>query len=246
MSRHHCQGPPEMGQEPNLRPHHRHRDRSQSRLSPQGRHQAIPNWLPHREVLRRLAEASRPHRPRSPLHAQSLYPLKWDLGLPDGFEKVLVPKYPDCFRFVKASDGVTRLKVIHCPDEFAVSALQRSKEGGDVGDEYRQFKRGQTVLAFPMSFPRGYGAPKKVRAWMEEFQKLPYISPYEDSRQIDPNSDLMEKRVVGVLHELLSLTIHKKTKRNYVRIIREELNLPHKFTRIFTRCEYAVSARYVA
>ncbi|PRQ44398.1 putative plant organelle RNA recognition domain-containing protein [Rosa chinensis] len=169
------------------------------------------------------------------LPLQSLYPLKWDLGLPDGFEKVLVPKYPDCFRFVKASDGVTRLKVIHCPDEYAVSALQRSKEGGDVGDEYRQFKRGQTVLAFPMSFPRGYGAQKKVRAWMEEFQKLPYISPYEDSRHIDPNSDLMEKRVVGVLHELLSLTIHKKTKRNYLRIIREELNLPHKFTRIFTR-----------
>lgn len=79
------------------------------------------------------------------------------------------------------------------------------------------------------------GLQKKVKTWMEEFQKLPYISPYEDSRKIDPNSDLMEKRVVGVLHEMLSLTIHKKTKRNYLRSLREELNLPHKFTRIFTR-----------
>jgi len=34
---------------------------------------------------------------------------------------------------------------------------------------------------------------------------------------------------------MLSLTIHKKTKRNYLRSVREELNLPHKFTRIFTR-----------
>lgn len=89
-------------------------------------------------------------------------------------------------------------------------------------------------MAFPMNFPRGYGAQKKVRAWMEEFQKLPYISPYEDARQIDPNSDLMEKRAVGVLHEVLSLTIHK-TKRNYLRSLREELNLPQKFTRLFTR-----------
>lgn len=70
---------------------------------------------------------------------------------------------------------------------------------------------------------------------MEEFQKLPYISPYEDSRHIDPNSELMEKRAVGVLHEFLSLTIHKKTKRNYLRSLREELNIPHKFTRLFTR-----------
>lgn len=70
---------------------------------------------------------------------------------------------------------------------------------------------------------------------MDEFHRLPYISPYVDPTGIDPESDLMEKRVVGVLHELLSLTIHKKTKRNYIRKLREELVLPHKFTRIFTR-----------
>ncbi|XVF75975.1 hypothetical protein PTKIN_Ptkin13bG0230600 [Pterospermum kingtungense] len=166
---------------------------------------------------------------------QSLYPLKWDLGLPDNFEKVLIPKYPDHFSFVKAPTGVAALLLVKWRDEYAVSALERSNEGGDTGDEYRQFKRGQTTLAFPMNFPRGYGAQKKVRAWMEEFQKLPYISPYEDSRHIDPNSELMEKRAVGVLHEFLSLTIHKKTKRNYLRSLREELNIPHKFTRLFTR-----------
>jgi hypothetical protein len=86
-----------------------------------------------------------------------------------------------------------------------------------------------------MSFPRGYGAQKKVKAWMDEFQKLPYISPYDDPSNIDPESDLMEKRAVAVLHELLSLTIHKKTKRNYLRSMRAELNIPHKFTRLFTR-----------
>lgn len=97
------------------------------------------------------------------------------------------------------------------------------------------YKRGKAALQFPMSFPRGYGAQKKVKEWMDEFQKLPYISPYEDSRGIDPNSELMEKRVVGVLHEFLGLTIYKKTKRNYLRSLRDELNLPHRFTRIFTR-----------
>eukprot|EP00257_Ricinus_communis_P022378 XP_015582088.1 protein WHAT'S THIS FACTOR 1 homolog isoform X2 [Ricinus communis] len=166
---------------------------------------------------------------------QSLHPLKWDLGLPDNFERILIPKHPDYFQYVRASNGVGCLRLAQWREEFAVSALQRSSESKEMGNKYQQFKRGQTTLAFPMSFPRGYGAQKKVRAWMEEFQKLPYISPYEDSRQIDPNSELMEKRVVGLLHELLSLTIHKKTKRNYLRSVREELILPHKFTRLFTR-----------
>ncbi|KAI5327304.1 hypothetical protein L3X38_026700 [Prunus dulcis] len=99
------------------------------------------------------------------LPLQSLYPLKWDLSLPDGFEKVLVPKYLDCFRIIKASNGIGCLKVIQWPKEYAVSELQRSKEGGDLGDEYRQFKRGQTVLAFPINFLKGYGGQKKVREY---------------------------------------------------------------------------------
>lgn len=166
---------------------------------------------------------------------QSLHSLKWDLGLPDNFEKILVPKFSDDFRFSKTSSGVAGLQLSRWREEFAVSELEKSNEKSEMGNEYRQFKSGQTALAFPMNFPRGYGAQKKVRAWMDEFQKLPYISPYDDSRNIDPNSELMEKRAVGILHEFLSLTIHKKTKRNYLRSLREELNLPHKFTRLFTR-----------
>ncbi|KAJ8634168.1 hypothetical protein MRB53_027504 [Persea americana] len=172
---------------------------------------------------------------------QALIPLKWDLGLPDNFIKDWIPKYPDRFRAVKRHDGLPCLSLARWDEELAVSHLQKNFEKGDpdggIGSgssHYRNFKKGG-FLAFPMNFPRGYGAQKKVIAWMDEFQKLPYISPYEDSSEIEPQSDLMEKRVVGVLHEILSLTIHKKTKRNYLRHLREELNLPHKFTRIFTR-----------
>ncbi|XP_057768721.1 protein WHAT'S THIS FACTOR 9, mitochondrial-like [Salvia miltiorrhiza] len=167
---------------------------------------------------------------------QSLHPLKWDLGLPDDFDRKLIRKYPDHFRVVKGSSGSNWLKLVGWREEFCVSALQRMNEKSiDGAPGYRGFKRGEAALEFPMSFPRGYGAQKKVKAWMDDFQKLPYISPYEDSRGIDPNSDIMEKRVVGVLHEFLGLTVYKKTKRNYLRCLREELNLPHRFTRIFTR-----------
>lgn len=163
--------------------------------------------------------------------------------MPDDFDRNLIKKYPDHFRVVKETSGLSCLKLVRWREEFAVSMLQKMNEksiGGSINDNgdisgYREFKRGKSALEFPMNFPRGYGAQKKVKAWMDEFQKLPYISPYEDSRGIDPDSELMEKRVVGVLHEFLGLTIYKKTKRNYLRCMREELNLPHKFTRIFTR-----------
>ncbi|CAI9100960.1 OLC1v1038151C1 [Oldenlandia corymbosa var. corymbosa] len=171
---------------------------------------------------------------------KSLLPLKWDLGLPDHFDKKLVEKFPDHFQIVKGTNGLACLKLAKWRDEFAVSELQKMNQkvtGSDSGDgdTYREFKRGKAALEFPMSFPRGYGGQKKVKAWMDEFQKLPYISPYEDCRRIDPDSELMEKRVVGVLHEFLSLTIYKKTKRNYLRSLREELVLPQRFTRLFTR-----------
>ncbi|KAJ8529871.1 hypothetical protein K7X08_036706 [Anisodus acutangulus] len=169
---------------------------------------------------------------------QSLHPLKWDLGLPDDFDKKLIKKFPDDFRIVKGTNGLPCLKLVQWPEKYGVSELQKMNDDSSSSTPavgYREFKRGKAALEFPMSFPRGYGAQKKVKAWMDEFQKLPYISPYEDSRGIDPDSDLMEKRVVGVLHEFLSLTLYKKTKRNYLRNLREELYLPHRFTRIFTR-----------
>ena len=76
---------------------------------------------------------------------------------------------------------------------------------------------------------------KKVKAWMDEFHRLPYISPYDDASGIDPDSDIYEKRNIGLLHELLGLTVHKMVRRNAIRLLREELGLPHKFTRLFTR-----------
>ncbi|CAH9065086.1 unnamed protein product [Cuscuta epithymum] len=171
----------------------------------------------------------------------SLHRLKWDLGLPDDFDRNFIKKFPDDFTVVRGTNGLPCLKLLNWKEDFAFSEFQKMNEKVESADNnsesslYRNFRRGKSTLEFPMSFPRGYGAQKKVKAWMEDFQNLPYISPYEDSRGIDPDSDLMEKRVVGVLHEILSLTLYKKTKRNYLRSLREEMNLPHRFTRIFTR-----------
>ncbi|KAJ0982257.1 hypothetical protein J5N97_010512 [Dioscorea zingiberensis] len=167
-------------------------------------------------------------------------PPRYDPGLPAALPSPFPPPHPGLFHVSRRrTDGIPCLSLSSWRDDLAVSELQRRHLDSINNPSYRDLKKppnsSSAPLAFPMSFPRGYGSMKKVKAWMDDFYRLPYISPYEDSSGIDPDSDLMEKRVVGVLHELLSLTIHKKTKRNYLRGLREDLNLPHRFTRVFTR-----------
>ncbi|OAY80914.1 Protein ROOT PRIMORDIUM DEFECTIVE 1 [Ananas comosus] len=174
------------------------------------------------------------------LPLSALSPLRFDLALPPSFASLLASSHPDLFRLSRRpSDGAPLLSLASYPAHLAVSALQLRHARSIASPSYRELRlppsSAAAPLAFPMRFPRGYGGMNKVRAWMEEFHRLPYVSPYDDPAGIDPDSDLMEKRVVGVLHELLSLTVHKKTKRNYIRALREELSLPHKFTRVFTR-----------
>ncbi|OAY80755.1 Protein ROOT PRIMORDIUM DEFECTIVE 1 [Ananas comosus] len=88
--------------------------------------------------------------------------------------------------------------------------------------------------AWPWPSP-GFGLSKKCAAWLKEWQALPYTSPYADASALDPRTDVSEKRIVGVFHELLHLTVGKKTERRNVSNMRKLLGMPHKFTKVFDR-----------
>lgn len=91
-------------------------------------------------------------------------------------------------------------------------------------------------MAFPVSFTRGFGLRKKCVEWLREWQTLPYTSPYAGpSGLLDPRTDVAEKRMVGVFHEMLHLTVGKKTERRNVSNMRKCLGLPQKFTKVFER-----------
>jgi Plant organelle RNA recognition domain len=72
---------------------------------------------------------------------------------------------------------------------------------------------------------------QKVRKWLDEWQRLPYYSPYERGSHLTPKSDIAEKWVVGVLHEALSLFIGKKTEKSNLVLLGEKLRLPPGFRR---------------
>lgn len=153
--------------------------------------------------------------------------LSWDMGLQPDYQRTLVPRYPHLFDLVRPpGDERTWLKLSSWDDRLAVSELQRAA---------RDRREDGECLAFPVRFARGYGLKKKSMAWLQEWQTLPYTSPYSDASGLDPRTDVSEKRIVGVFHELLHLTLGKKTERRNVSNLRKPLGLPQKFTKVFER-----------
>ncbi|KAL9373192.1 hypothetical protein Peur_035436 [Populus x canadensis] len=140
----------------------------------------------------------------------------YEFGLPDDFEHSVVLKYPQFFRLVDAIE--TRNKYIEVVDRdprLVACAIEKVREleyrekgmdAGDIGKYYR------------------------IAVW--KWQRVPYWSPYEgisgyDSRSIETEKR-MEKRVVASIHELLSLTVEKKTTMERIVHFRMAMNLPKK------------------
>ncbi|KAM7515488.1 hypothetical protein LguiA_005071 [Lonicera macranthoides] len=161
------------------------------------------------------------------LPLQTIDQLKWDLGLQHDYQSSFVPQYPDLFSLVRLPDDRAGLKHLLWDDGLAVSHFEKSRrQEGDV-------ENGNS--AFQIGFTRGFGLKRKCIEWLNEWQRLPYTNPYSNPFHLDPRTDISEKRMVGVFHELLHLTIQKKTERQNVSNLRKPLALPQKFTKVFER-----------
>ncbi|TYI93413.1 hypothetical protein E1A91_D02G134400v1 [Gossypium mustelinum] len=141
------------------------------------------------------------------LPLQTIDQLKWDLGLPYFYIDNLIPNYADLFSLFRLPDDRIGLKLLSWDDTLAVSQLEKN-----VARQTEEDLK-NNCLAFPIGFTRGFGLKRKCMGWLEEWQKLPYTSPYADASHLDPCTDVSEKRIVGVFHELFHLTIQKKTER---------------------------------
>ncbi|KAL9224489.1 hypothetical protein vseg_000517 [Gypsophila vaccaria] len=157
------------------------------------------------------------------LPLQTIDQLKWDLGLPFDYQHTVIPHFPELFSTVKLEDDRDGLKLLSWDNELAVSHFQKNVTASENSE------------AFPIGFTRGFGLRRKCTEWLEEWQRLPYTSPYSDASHLDPRTDVSEKRIVGVFHELLHLTIHKQTERKNVSNLRKPFGLPQKFTKVFER-----------
>ncbi|RAL53711.1 hypothetical protein DM860_015439 [Cuscuta australis] len=148
--------------------------------------------------------------------------LRWDLGLPHDFVNIIVPEFPDYFRV--SGDGAT-LELVCWSHELAVSEMEKSakKDGGHGHDV-------ESPVNFCLKHSTGFEMDKKYQKWVNEWQKLPYLSPYKSAMHLASNCDESDKWAVGVLHELLSLCVGKAEKDN-VLVLGEHLGLRSRFKR---------------
>ncbi|EXB57378.1 hypothetical protein L484_016431 [Morus notabilis] len=150
--------------------------------------------------------------------------LKWDLGLPPDYERSLIPEFPDYFRIVGREE--TRVLELVCwIDELGTSIMEKKAMGG-VSD----YAKGMPI-AFPMHFSKGFEMDKKLKKWVSYWQKLPYVSPYENADYLSPKSDESDKWAVAVLHELLHILVPKKTEKENVLCLGEHLGIRSRFKR---------------
>jgi len=137
------------------------------------------------------------------------------IGLPDGYLRELEGSIDGCFEVVETGK-----------EEKIWSVAQR-----------RWLYNGGTMeaVSIPLFPSKGLRLRTKILDWVDGFQKLLYVSPYEKLMDFDPGSDLAEKRVVGLLHELLSLFVEHSAERKKVLCLRKYLGLPQKVHKVFER-----------
>lgn len=157
--------------------------------------------------------------------------MQWYLGLPDDYLQDPEGNLDGCFRIVHMEDGLKGLAVEG--GERVLSVIQRNvvKRGGYNGEPME-------VIGFPLFPSKGLRLKRKIANWFDEFQKVPYISPYEDHSGLETDSDVSEKRIVGVLHELLSLFVEHAAERKKLLCLRKYLGFPQKVHKAFERHPY--------
>ncbi|XP_076891196.1 uncharacterized protein LOC143542511 [Bidens hawaiensis] len=134
--------------------------------------------------------------------------LKWDLGLPDNYTVSIVPQFPDYFKVTGNGD---ELELVCWNDELAVSVMEAN-----------------SMSSFPVQYSRGFEVDKKFKRWVDDWQKLPYVSPYE-SPDLEEKSEGFDKWIVGLLHEVLHILVPKKTEKDNLLCLGEYLGVRSRF-----------------
>eukprot|EP01018_Ginkgo_biloba_P023917 Gb_23597 [translate_table: standard] len=129
--------------------------------------------------------------------------LRKSFGFPDDYLLSIVAKYPELFRVIdyNGKRSTVAIELVSWNPSLAISTIERRAGVISQGT-------GQTpVPSFESRLPPSW---KKSEEKFMKFKEIPYISPYADGKDLEVGPEESEKRTVGVIHELLSLTLWKR------------------------------------
>jgi hypothetical protein len=158
---------------------------------------------------------------------------KRDFGFPDDFPTSLVPKYPHLFCLIGDpgldGSGNAFLELILWDEKLAKSVieLRADKEADVIAIRPRRI--------ITIKLPKGFYLKKEMREWVRDWVELPYVSPYTDTSWLEPGGPMAEKRLIGVLHEVLSLSVEWRMAVPIIGKFCEEYRLSNAFANAFIR-----------
>lgn len=161
--------------------------------------------------------------------------LRADLGLPTDFRDTICERYPQYFRVVRTDRGPA-LELTHWDPELAVSAAEVAEEENRA----REAEERNLIIDRPPKFrrvklPRGLNLSKGEMRRINMFKEMPYISPYSDFSELRSGSAEKEKHACAVVHEMLSLTLEKRTLVDHLTHFREEFRFSQQLRGMLIR-----------
>uniref|UniRef100_A0A7N0U097 PORR domain-containing protein n=1 Tax=Kalanchoe fedtschenkoi TaxID=63787 RepID=A0A7N0U097_KALFE len=164
------------------------------------------------------------------ISVEKLFHVKRDFGFPNDFMVSIVPKYDEYFRIVgDPGEGNSFLQLAKWNPEFAKSVIE-------LRAEEEEALTGIGVRPnFNVKLPPGFVLKKEMREWVRDWLEMAYVSPYDNVSHLDQASPEMEKRTIGVFHELLSLSLLKRMPVPTIGKFSEEFRLSNAFSSAFTR-----------
>ncbi|KAJ9548399.1 hypothetical protein OSB04_020942 [Centaurea solstitialis] len=149
------------------------------------------------------------------LPLRAIFKVWRELGLPDDFEDSIISQNPQLFHVLDAHEPNTHLiKLVGTTpsDNNLIAAVENWRVTECCKDDC-SIDRTEMRFSFKQGYPPSMKLKKNFRAKVKEWQKLPYIGPYENFTGAKTRSKRglmeLEKRAVGIVHEFLSLTVEK-------------------------------------
>lgn len=169
---------------------------------------------------------------RVPLETVEL--IETELGLPSDFKNSLILKYPEYFA-LKDVYGRVYVQLENWDSSLAVTERERLVRErmisvGGYPRKARISKDGNFLgpFAFRLKYPAGFRPNKSYLEEVQRWQKMEFPSPYLNARRFDVADPKARKRIVAVLHELLSLTMEKRLTSGQLDAFHYEFKLPAK------------------
>lgn len=161
--------------------------------------------------------------------------LKTDLGLPLEFRDTICSRYPQYFRVVMTGRGPA-LELTHWDDELAISAAEIAEEES----REREIVERDLIIDRPPKFknvklPKGLKLSKSEMRRISQFRDIPFISPYSDFSSLKSGTPEKEKHACAVIHEILSLTVEKKTLVDHLTHFRDEFRFSQQLRGMLIR-----------